>query len=311
MKNTLIAIIILISPTVLQAQYFSGEIIYETKIIPKSDTADVASIIKNKHGNIAKYIIMPKRYKSTYYKDEIYRYSYTYDDETKRMYDDYTDKPYITYRDSRKSNTKYFDSKVFRDSISKVLVYDTYMVTSKADYGTTTTFYSDDIRVNYLDFEGHKVGNWYNKLKEVNGAIMLKSITEFENYFEVQQAVKIENREIEVKEFNLPDKPVAAAFSALDSRVTLIEPSQEQIICYQQKVRAVSKENGEKFTSYISFFLSKEGVIMYVDAHEDDEFGFYEVGIDVIKDCGFQFVPGQIQGEAVDSQVYFPIEFRK
>ena len=104
----------------------------------------------------------------------MYNYSYTYNDKTKRMFDDYGNQPYITFRDSQKANYTYFDSKIYKDSTINVLGHPCYMVLTSSEYGTSRTYYSDDVRVNHEDFEGHKVGNWYNKLKEVNGAINIE-----------------------------------------------------------------------------------------------------------------------------------------
>ena len=300
-----------IFPLIGHAQYFSGEITYQIKIVPKSDTVTVKDIMDLKHGTRAKYVITSKKYKSTYFKDDKYNYSYTYDDATKRMYDDYSNKPYVTFRDSQKANYEYFGSSIYKDSTTTVLGHDCYMVLTRSEYGTSRTYYSDDIRVNYADFEGHQVGNWYNKLKEVNGAITLKTVTEHDTYFEIQEAVKIVERHVDDSDFKLPNKPIAAAFSALDTRVEMVEPTREQIQCYQDKVSAVSKEKGDKYVCYISFLLQKNGAIMYVEPYEKDESGFYEVAVEIIQNCGFKFLPGAIDGKQVDSQVYFPIEFIK
>lgn len=309
MKKLLI--LTLIIPIFGHAQYFSGEIIYEMKIIPKSDTVNIKEIMDLKHGTTASYIITSKHYKSTYFKDGKYNYSYTYDDETKRMFDDYSDKPYVTFRDSRKANFEYFGSQILKDSTAMILGYDCYMVVTESEYGTSKTYYSDGIKVNYADFEGHKVGNWYNKLKEVDGAMTLKTVTEHESYFEVQEAIKIDKRKVKIKEFQLPEKPVAASFTALDKQIEMQQPSQEQIQCYQQKVGAVSNQGGEKVTSYVSFLLQKGGEIKFVEPYEEDKDGLYKVAVDVIESCGFQFSPGMIAGEPVDSQVYFPVEFQR
>lgn len=306
-----LVLLLIIFPVICYPQYFSGEITYQIEILPKSDTVDVKEIIDMKHGTQAKYVITSKKYKSTYFKNNEYNYSYTYDDKTKRMYDDYRDKPYVTFRDSQKGNFEYFGSNVYKDSIINVLGRDCYMVVTKSEYGTSRTYYSDDIRVNYSDFEGHQVGNWYNKLKEVNGAITLKTITEHDTYFEIQEAVKIMERNVDDNDFELPNKPVAAAFSALDSRVEMIQPTPEQIQCYQEKVSKASSKDGEKYICYMSFLLQKDGTIGYIEPYEKDDSGFYLVASDIIQNCGFQFQPGIINGQQVDSQVYFPVEFIK
>lgn len=309
MKKLLLAIFFI--PLFVNAQYFSGEITYEIKIIPKSDTVNLKKVIEQKEGTTAKYLVTAKRYKSSYFKDGEYNYSYTYNDETKRMYDDYADKPYLTFRDSRKSNGEYSTSIIFKDSTTKILGHLCYMVISESEYGKSKTYYSDDIKVDYDGFEGHKVGNWYNKLKEVDGAISLKTITEHDSYIEIQEAINIDERKVKDKEFELPKKELAASFTALDNQIEMKQPSQDQIQCYQQKVGSVSKMGGEKYICYISFILKKDGQIKFVEAYEEDDGGLYKVALDVVENCGFEFNPGTIAGELFDSQVYFPIEFLK
>ncbi|WP_281541581.1 hypothetical protein [Maribacter aestuarii] len=307
MKKLLILTIVI--PFFGHTQYFSGEITYEIKIIPKSDTVNLKKVVEMKHGTTASYLITARHYKSTYFKDGKYNYSYTYDDETKRMYDDYWDKPYVTFRDSRKGNFEYSGSKILKDSTAIILGHDCYLVVTESEYGTSKTYYSDEIKVDYTDFEGHKVGNWYNKLKEVNGAITLKTITEHESYFEIQEAIKIYQRKVKNKEFELPKKPIAASYTALDKQIEMQQVSQEQIQCYQLKVGAVSNQEGEKVTSYVSFLLQNDGEIRFVEPYEEDKDELYKVAIDIINSCGFKFIPGMIAGEPVDSQVYFPVEF--
>ncbi len=298
-------------PLSLSAQFFSGEITYETKIIPKSDTLNLEEIMELKHGTIASYVITSKHYKSSYFKDGKYSYSYTYIDETKRMYDDYADKPYITYRDSRKVNFEYYGSQIFKDSTTTILGHECYMVATDSEYGKSKTYYSDKIKVDYSGFEGHQVGNWYNKLKEVDGAITMKTVTELETHYEIQEAVKIDRRKVKMKEFELPKKPIAASFTALDSNAEMRPPSDQQIQCYQQKTGEASKEGGEKFTSYVSFLLQKDGEIKFIEPYQKDPEGLYKAAVDIVENCGFQFSPGKIDGKSVDSQVFFPVEFLK
>lgn len=90
--------------------------------------------------------------------------SYTYDNKTKRMFDDYANMSYVTFRDSRRVNAEYYGSEIFKDSTTTILGYDCYLVVNESEFGMSKTFYPNDIKVNYADFEGHKVGNWYNKL---------------------------------------------------------------------------------------------------------------------------------------------------
>ncbi|WP_422006413.1 hypothetical protein [Roseivirga pacifica] len=312
MKKLLL--LILLIPFFVQAQDFSGEITYEIRIVPKSDTIGIDTsglkeLIAREDGTTVSYIIGAKRYKSTYYKDGKYSYSYTYDNETKRMYDDYAGKPYITFRDARKPNYEYGDSEILEDATTKVLGHESYMVITESEYGLTKTYYSEDIRVDYTDFEGHNVGNWYNKLKEVDGAIALKTTTEYGLYYEIREAVKIKKRKVKDKEFELPDKPIAAAFSALDEKFDLLPPTQAQLDCYQEKTVSNSKSGGEKYTSYITFILETDGTMKYAEPLEEDKDGLYKVALDIVLNCGFQFKIGKIDGKPVNTQIHFPVEF--
>lgn len=294
-----------------QAQNFSGEVVYRIKIIPTNDSLNLQKLLQEKKGTSASYIIAKGNYKSTYYKNNDPAYSYTYHDYTKKMYDDNIEEEYITYRDSRKSDTKYYDSKIYKDSTIKVLNYSCYLVKSSADYGHTKTYYSEKIRVPFESFKGHQVGNWYNELKAVDGAIMLKSITTYKDYVEVQEAIKVTERKVAPDEFNLPQKLIVASYSVLDQRVKLQEPTPQSIECYRMNILKAPGPYGhtKKVNAIVSFILTVEGNIKFVKPYEKDEFGLYKIAVDIINNCGLKFTPGMINGKLVDSEVYFPVEF--
>jgi hypothetical protein len=306
-----VLIILLTIPLRGQAQFFSGEITYKITYVPKSDSVDIQNIIDDNYGTESVYTLSEKRYKSTYFKDGEYTYSYTYNDSTKRMYDDYMGKLYITFRDSRISNGDYTKPLIFKDSTLNVLGHDCYLVVKESERGLTKSYYSADIRVDYNNFEGHKVGNWYENLKAVDGAIALKSTTEHDEYFEIREAVKIEKRNVDESEFMLSNKIIVASFSALDQKIDIKEPTEENINCYQEKVINASKPNGEEFTVYIRIVVLKNGDIEYIKPLQEDEFGFYKVAVDILLYCGLEFIPGKIDGENVNSETYFPIVFLK
>ena len=295
------------------SQNFSGEIVYEISIIPKKKTINVDSIISLKKGSLARYLISDNYYKSTHVDNGKTTYSYTYDDTTKRMYDELTDGDYITYRDSRKANYKYYSSEIYRDSLKTILGMECFKVNYKSELGNSSTYYSNDVRVNYETFQGHKVGNWYNKLKEVDGCLTLKTITEFDDYFEVREAIEINKREVLKSEFVIPQsKLVVASFSALDKQVEMKSPNQKQIECYQIKLKlgTQKKVNVKSMTSYISFIITELGEIESIEPYEKDEYGLYKIALDIVKNCGFEFRPGEIKGNAVSSLTYFPIQFQ-
>ncbi|MBC2844632.1 hypothetical protein [Winogradskyella flava] len=294
------------------AQNFSGEIEYEIKIIPKNKNFNLDSLMNIKKGSIAKYVITNNKYKSTYYKDNLETYSYTYDDVSKRMYDNYVENPYITYRDSRRANFNYKGSKIHLDSTLIILDKSCFMVEYDSDYGKSKVYYSNEIKVAYDSFKGHKVGNWYEKLKEVDGCLSIKTITEFDEYYEIQEAVKITPRTLDNEEFSLPEnKKVVASYTALDKRVELEQPNQNVINCYLSKIQDAIEKKGIKDskTSYLSFVVTDTGDIKYVDALEDDSLGLFKVAIDILDNCDLKFIAGEIDGKPVSSLTYFPIEF--
>lgn len=310
--NYKLTVVILWISISLNAQHFSGEIEYEMKIVPKKENLNLDSIWSLKPGKKAKYLITSSFYKSTYYIDSIETYSYTYDNVSKKMYDDQASQPYITFRDSRRANYKYGASEIHRDSIVNILGKDCFMVKSESDYGNSTTYYSDEIKVDYESFKDHKVGNWYNKLKEVDGCISIKTITEFEDYYEIQEAVKITPMELDHKDFEVNmDKIIVASYSALDKNVELIQPNQESIDCYREKHKygLAKKVANEPITCYLSFVINKNGELSYLAPVEDTYGELNEIAIDILMNCGFKFTPGEIDGRAVSSLTYFPIEF--
>ena len=98
MVKVLMLFCLLLPFQAVQAQGFSGEIVYKLSYIPKNDSIDVEKLIDEQLGTSSSYLITDSYYKSTYYKNNKPTYSYTYHGDTKRMYDDYADGAYITYR---------------------------------------------------------------------------------------------------------------------------------------------------------------------------------------------------------------------
>lgn len=311
MEYKLTAFIVWISIS-LNAQHFSGEIEYEMKIVPKKENLNVDSIWSLKPGKKARYLITSSFYKSTYYNDSTETYSYTYDNVSKKMYDDQASLPYITFRDSRRANFTYGASEIYRDSIVDILGRECFMVKNQSDFGNSTTYYSEDIKVDYESFKDHQVGNWYNKLKEVDGCVSIKTITEFDDYYEIQEAVKITPLDLDQKDFELNmDKIIVASYSALDKNVELIPPNQESIECYREKHKSgiAKKDVNEPVICYLSFVINRKGELSYLTPVEDIHGELNEIAVDILKNCGLKFSPGEINGRAVSSLAYFPVEF--
>lgn len=312
MNNQLLLVLIFFS-NVCFGQYFSGDIHYQLKIVPKSDTMNLDSLKATLTGEIAVYTITNNYYKSVYYKNDEFVYSYTYDDVSKRMFDEDANSEYITYRDSRRYNYKYNGSRVMKDSIEKVLDYNCFMVKYDSEYGKSKSFYSDQIKVDYSAFEGHKVGNWYERLKEVNGSIMLKTITEYDDYYKIREAIKIVPRTVQKEEFSIPyDKAVIASYSALDKQVELLVPTESQVDCYMSKVQSAVKNSslGQPITVYLKMVVTENAEIKFIQPLEEYEPNIYKAAVDILENCSLSFTPGQINNEKVSSEAYFPINFK-
>lgn len=296
----------------LFSQNFSGILTYKTSIIPKDSSVNIDEILKDEHGEISKYYIMNKYYKSVYFKNGEYNYSYTYDDETKRMYDDYVNKQYVTFRDSRSANIKVLNRTKHLDSTIKVQGHKCYLVKTTSNKGLRKYYYSNSLRVNPDFFKGHKVGNWYEKLNFVNGSLMLKSITEYDNYIKIREVIKIEEKILNASEFKFPKKPVAASFSALDTHPKLKPLSKKQHSCLQKIVKNVSKPHGETVTIYTQFLLTKDLKTKFIHPYNKDESTLLNhAAIDVIKSCKLTFSPAYLDAKPIDSEVYLPIEFKQ
>jgi hypothetical protein len=310
--NKCYLIVFLFTTFLTSAQHFSGEIIYKTTIVPKNNTVNLDSIVESKKGLLSSYLITDHYYKSTSFKNDHVTYSYTYHGDTKRMYDDYPEKEYITYRDSRKANYEYDVSTIYRDSTASILGYDAYMVEHTASFGTTKTYYSDALQVNYETFKDHAVGNWYNKLKTVNGSITLKSITEFDEHIEVNEAIKITAREVLRSEFDLPtSKPVVASYWALDKQQAIPPQKDEVIECFASKFKEASKvlDSAEGIRLIFSAIVNTNGTLSHISPYEKDALGLYVYGVDMLENCGLEFLPGEIDGIPVASEIYFPLDF--
>jgi len=310
MKLFLLTILAFITTNVF-AQ-FSGEITYEYKVIPHNDHVNVDSLYESLTGTTSVYVITDSYYKSTYYKNGVMTYSYIYHDETKRMYDDQASLNYITFRDSRTSELGSNEFDIFRDSTINILDQEAVLLKTNYDGDANKSYYSTTKKVNYETFKGHEVANWYNRLKALDGGILLKSITYYEEHTQILTAINVTERPVYRSEFNLPtDKIVAASFSVLDKRVELNSPSRDQIRCYQEMVQkavsSVVKE--EPITIYLQFILDENGEISELGVLERDKLGLYLTAIDILKNCGLSFKPGIIDGKSVASQTYFPVEF--
>ncbi len=294
----------------IHAQFFSGELVYEYQIIAKKKGLDIDSMMTASLGTPKTYLITSQYYKTIYFKDGRTSYSYTYHGDTKRMYDDYVNKDYVTFRDSRKGNTSMIRSIVYKDSVKTVAGHRCFMTERIYENYIQKTYYATDLRIDAESFKDHEVGNWYNEIKLVNGALSLMSITEYATHTEIHYVSKIIPRALKPKDFEIPAKKIlVASFEALDKEVDVKPISLASEACFRKKFSEVTSQSKDRYTSYVGFIVSDVGKISHIEPYEQDEFGYYKIAVDIISNCGLEFIPGQIKGENVSSWLYFPVNF--
>jgi hypothetical protein len=311
MKKVLLPTFVwLIFPLTVSAQFFSGELSYKRTIIAKTSRFNVDSAMNAGFGSEMTYLITQHFYKNIYLKDGKEQYSYTYHDDTKRMFDDYADKDYITYRDSRKGNNAMIRSRIYKDSLREVAGHSCFMSETIYDSYIQKTYYATDLRIDPESYRGHLVGDWYNRIKEVDGALSLMSISEYADRIEIQEVVKITPRELKARDFELPRKKIlAASFSALDKRVEVQATSLASQACYRKKLEEAPR--GERYVAYVTFIVSEKGKVSNIEPYMKDNQGYYEIAKEIVTSCGIGFKPGEIDGKPVSSLVFFPVTFGK
>ncbi|MEM6736143.1 MAG: hypothetical protein AAGC64_02475 [Bacteroidota bacterium] len=311
-RNFILGLLCFISTLFSYSQYFSGEITYITSIIPDKGV-ELDSNILNADGRVSKYIITKGNYKNVYLDSNGQEsYSYTYHNGSKRMYDYYISREYITYRDSRRGNSTNYSTRVIRDSIVYIVGFPCYQVQRETNYGLVTTFYSDSIQVDYDSFKEHAVGNWYEEIKQVGGSIKIKSIIKFPNYISITEAIQIKERKVYKEEFKLPEIPTVASVQSLDSQAQLLPLNKLQIECYNKSIKKAAKIKGrtKDYIVYLRFVLTESGETKFIEIYNSDKFGLGEIAMDIMESCDLTFIPGKIGNVIVASEVYFPIEFK-
>lgn len=312
MKHSFFISLLIIFTTSAHAQFFSGELQYDKRIVPKVQGLNVDSIMALEPG-VSTYWIAEGYYKTMYRKDDKDFYSYTYHGDTKRMFDENAEKDYITFRDSRKPNSTRIRSIIYKDSTKNIAGHTCFMVERIYENYISKTYYAQDLKINADSFKDHATGDWYFQIKEVDGALSLGSVLEYATHYDISEVIKITPRTFKPADFALPPgKIVVASSNALDKEVELEQPTTEAINCYRQKLgSSLEAMPSANYVAYVGFIVTSDGGIKHVEPYEEDEYGFYKVAVDIISSCGLKFFPGTLEGKPVDSWVYFPIEFKK
>lgn len=313
MKQALVFTFFLFLTVPTRAQYFSGEVEYRTRIVPKVEGLNIDSILNLRASSHMVYKITDGFYKSGYYKDDKEVYSYTYHGNTKRMFDEYIDRDYITFRDSRKANNVRIRSIIYRDSTKTVVGYPCFMAERVYENYISKTYYARNLKINVESFKDHATGDWYNQIKDVDGSLSLGSVNEYAKHYEISEVIRVTPRKLSAEDFALPaGKLVVASSSALEKQPELSQPSNESVRCYQEKMTAALVEvSSIDEVSYVSFIVTRTGEVNHVEPYEEDARGLFKTAVDVIMNCGLKFLPGELEGKPADSWVYFPVQFKK
>ena len=67
----------------------------------------------------------------------------------------------------------------------------------------SVTFYSNKIKVNPANFESHKFGDWSGYLEFTNGALALRIVTYYDDYYQVMTANKIVPMKLDDAKFDI------------------------------------------------------------------------------------------------------------
>ncbi len=297
-------------PSITFGQYFSGDLVYKKSIIAKDPKVDVLKLMSDGLGTDMVYTIMNGYYKSVYLRDGAMTYSYIYHADDKRMYDETATEAYITFRDSRKANSgRIIRSTVYYDSVKTISGHPAFMVERIYEGHIDKTWYAKDLRIDPESFNDHKVGNWYDQIKEVDGALSLGSHTEYPDRIEIFEVVEVKPRVLSKSDFKLPPKIAIPSSEALDKKVQLVTPGPNSVQCYKLHLAKAPALPVQPLTIYISFILSERGKLSDVTALGKGYEDFKAIAKDIISSCGLEFVPGEINGERVTSRVIFPIVF--
>lgn len=294
------------------SQDFAGRIIYRTKIIARHDGINTDSILDVSSGDSAVYYISGSKYACTFFRHGKERYQYIYHHSVFQFYFLYPGTEYITWSDSRKAHDVIKDLKIFRDSTSAILGYPTYRADKLYDDHISIAYYSDSIKVDPETFKDHNAADWYNELKRTNGSFNIKTISDYKDYLEITEAIQISPKLVNDDIFKLPEnKLVVASAYALDKEVSMLR-SKKTSQCYAAKASKLKKANNETKTlrCLIAVVVAADGSIRHVRPVQKDEYGVFRIATDIIKNCEITFIPGEINGVAVDSECYVPVDFQ-
>ncbi len=294
----------------LLAQSFSGKIIYEFTYAAKDKNVLQKDLVIDMPTDSVVYTIMNGHYKSErYYQGKLIEF-YTYTAESKKMFYSTEDREYYIYylpHDDKYKTSLYTEHHEGKDSI---LNFSTYKSTSVIGGEEHLNFYAPSIAIDPASFKGHHFGAWEQLLNENEGAIPLRTVTHNYDHYEIKSAVKIAHLPLKTSDFE-PEKSkeIVASRESLEIPAVAEEPSQATYYCYMAKIEEIADKmiEGKNYNYVLRMVIDENGKPTHIKAINSDYLGFEKVAEEIIKECNFNFTPGQINDKFQKAEIFMPL----
>ena len=315
-KNYFFLISILLTTFSFSAQNFSGEIVYKIEYAAKNEAFNLDSLKQARSINKSVYLITDGYYRSINYEDQKEIYDYTYNFKDNKRYRSSPSYPVTSVYDAGEVEENEKQLKIVKDSTLQILGYPCYLVREldpeDDEKVNHLSFYTDSLKVNYTKFSKHETANWNKTLAQLDGALPLKFVNEYEEYIKINTAIKLTPKELKPEDFNYPEEnTLVIPFHALDEPADRLPFTSGTINCfkrYMRKNKKLVKKYGEKV--YLRFVLMADGSIKHLDALGEDQEPLNDLGIEIFNECGFKFTTGKKDGKPVNVLMGLPLRFK-
>ena len=289
---------------------FSGKITYEFEY-ENPTSQNLESLLQDVKIDSILYYVSHKAYKSVCYADGKVYEEYVYDAASKRMLFSMGNRPYYLYLQT--DLEKFTASEVLqiepKDRI-EILGNSAYKTINL--YTGEISYFSDAIQIDYAEFNAHYFMQWNRILKETNGSIPLKSISQQNGVCIVKTATKIEEIPADEIDFSFnKSQEQVAAYNNLDEVIEFPELKGSGFWCYQAEVEKHSSKliDGKDYQLTLRFVVHPYGKITHVEVEKSEYDYLNEAAKHIIQNCDLGFKAGKINGNAVSSEIFYPINF--
>lgn len=309
-SQSILSIFLMFFSLTILGQDFSGKITYSFEYRPKDSSTKVKDLVVDMPTDSVVYTIKNGHYQSQRYFEGKCIEFYTYNNSTKKMYYTTEDRDYFIYffpHDQRYSSPIFTEKQKYE---KQILDYTTSLVTTIVDGMEMLNFYSPEIRVEPSSFEGHAFGGWYELLKRNNGAIPLKTATNYYDHYEVKTATKIEFIDLDNSFFEVPEgNEIVASRESLDELAHAEDPTPETYYCYMSKIEEIADKmiEGKNYNYVLRMVIDTDGSVSHIKAINSDYLGFDKVAEKIVEECNLEFNPGKINDLPQKAEIFFPL----